>query len=75
MRTITLNIPDDVNLNEQEVLLLLASSLHEHGRLSLGQAAELAGLSKHLFAEMLSSHGVSIFNYSAHELTDDVTNA
>lgn len=75
MRTITLNIPDDVNLSKQELLLLLASSLYEQGKLSLGQAADMAGLSKKSFAEILDSYGVSIFNYSADELLDDIANA
>ena len=39
------------------------------------QAAEMTGFSKHTFAELLSSYGVSIFNVPAAELSKDVENA
>jgi len=35
----------------------------------------LAGLSKRTFAELLGKYGVSIFNYSPTDLTNDVNNA
>jgi predicted HTH domain antitoxin len=75
MKTLTLNIPDSLDLNEQEVALLVASRMYEQGRLSLGQAAELAGVSKRTFAELLGRYGVSIFNYPASDLSGDVRNA
>jgi len=46
MKTIELNIPDTFDLNAREAKMLLASRLYEKGKLTLGQAAELAGLSK-----------------------------
>jgi predicted HTH domain antitoxin len=49
--------------------------LYEQGKLSLGQAAELAGLSKRTFAELLSKYNVSIFNHPASDLTRDIENA
>ena len=55
--------------------MLLASRLYEKGRLTLGQAAELAGLSKQAFMEILSDYDVSIFNTSLSELTDEIKNA
>ena len=75
MKTLTLNIPDSLDLNEQEVALLVASRLYEQGRLSLGQAAELAGVPKRAFAELLGRYGVSVFNYPASDLFRDVRNA
>ncbi len=75
MKTLTLNIPDTVDLNDKEALLILASRLYERSKLSLGQAAELAGLSKRTFAELLGSYGVSIFNYPPSDLKRDVKNA
>ncbi len=41
----------------------------------LGQAAELAGLSKSAFMEALSNFGVSVFDYSSEDLDRDVENA
>ncbi len=75
MRKITLELPDSVELNDQEVALLVAASFYEHGKLSLGQAAELVGLSKRAFMEVLGKYGVSIFNYPASDLSRDVKNA
>ena len=51
MKTLTLQIPD--NLDEKEAKTLLAAKLYEKGSLSLGQAAELAGYSKRSFMELL----------------------
>ncbi len=75
MKTLTLNIPDTVELNDKEALMLLASQLYERGKLSLGQAAELAGYSKRTFMERLGEFGVSIFNYPAEELEQDAAHA
>jgi predicted HTH domain antitoxin len=75
MRTLQINIPDNVDLSEQEMSTALAAQLYEIGKLSLGQAAELAGYSKATFMELLSKYGVSVFNYPADELDNDVANA
>ena len=55
--------------------MLVASRLYETGDLSLGQAAEMAGMTKRDFAESLSRFGVSIFNYPASDLAQDLENA
>ena len=75
MKTIQLNIPDTVDLSDREAKMLLASRLFEKGKLSLGQAAELAGLSKRAFMEILGDYDVSIFNYPLTELENDIKNA
>ena len=75
MKTITLNIPDSLDIENRELVMLLASNLYEKGKLSLGQASELAGLSKRSFAELLSRYNVSIFNYPSSDLSNDVKNA
>jgi predicted HTH domain antitoxin len=56
-------------------MMLLASKLYEQGKLSLGQAAELAGLTKRTFAELLNRYNVSIFNSPSSDLSSDVANA
>ena len=75
MKTLTLNIPESVDLNEKEVKTLLAAKLYENGSLSLGQAADLAGYSKRTFMELLSNYEVSIFKLSEEELETDILNA
>lgn len=75
MKTLVLNIPDTVDFDDKEALMAIASRLYEKGKLSLGQAAELAGLSKGVFMEILSNYGVSVFNYPSSDLDRDVENA
>ncbi len=75
MKTITLTVPDSLEMNNKEFLMLVSTRLYEQGKLSLGQAAELAGLTKRTFAELLYQYNVSIFNYPASDLTSDVKNA
>ena len=75
MRTLTLQLPDSLDINAAELTMLVASRLYEQGKLSLGQAAELAGLSKPAFAQELGRYGVSLFNYPASDLARDIANA
>lgn len=75
MKTVSFNFPDSLDLNEKDIAMLVASTLYEKGKLSLGQAATLAGLPKRTFAELLGNYGVSIFNYPPSDLTRDVKNA
>jgi predicted HTH domain antitoxin len=75
MRHLTLNIPDSVDMDDREVIMMLATRLYESGKLSLGQAAELVGLSKKTFAELLGKYNVSIFNFPASDIERDVRNA
>ena len=75
MKTVVLNIPDSLEINNTEVAMLVATKLYEQGKLSLGQAAEVAGLTKRTFSELLATYNVSIFNYPADDLARDVANA
>lgn len=75
MKTLELTIPDSVDVEVTDVLMMVASRLYERGTLSLGQAAELAGKPKREFVEMLGSYGVSVFNYPASDIARDVKNA
>jgi predicted HTH domain antitoxin len=71
MRTFEINIPENVELEEKDVVKFLAAKLYESGKLSLGQAADMAGLSKFSFAEILADYDVSIFNYPASDIKRD----
>ncbi|WP_462254525.1 UPF0175 family protein [Ferruginibacter sp.] len=75
MKTLTLNIPDSLDVDNRDLAMLVSTRLYEQGKLSLGQAAEVAGLTKRTFAELLGSYGVSIFNFPATDLSRDVANA
>lgn len=75
MKRLTINIPDSLELNDREAKLLLASRLFEKGRLTLGQAAEMVGLSKRAFMELLADYDVSVINHSISDLDNDINNA
>lgn len=74
MRTIILSLPENIDLENKEIMMILAASLYEKSNLSARQAADLAGISKRNFIENLGNYGVSIFNFPASELTDDLKN-
>jgi predicted HTH domain antitoxin len=75
MKTLTINLPDTLEVDDRELAMIVAARLYEQGRLSLGQAAEVAGLTKRTFAELLGTYNVSIFNFPASDLPKDVANA
>ncbi len=60
MRTIQLNIPDSIDLKDYDFSMIVASKLYEDGKLSSGQAAQIVGLSKRAFIEMLGKYGVPV---------------
>jgi len=55
--------------------MYLASKLYEDGLLSSGQAAEMVGVSKRTFIEMMGKYGVSVFSPSPETLNQDIMNA
>lgn len=74
MKTIKIKLPNSIDIDEKEVSLLLAIALYTKSKLSLGQAAELVGLTKRAFIELLGTYGASLFS-SPNELLKDLKNA
>jgi predicted HTH domain antitoxin len=60
---------------EHEFRLLLATKLFELRRLTLGQAAEMAGLPAWSFMETLSRLGVSVVNLTDEQLAHEFDQA
>lgn len=75
MRTLELELPNLVDVDKKYLLFSLASKLYENGKLSLGQAAKMANVSKRTFMELLGNYGVSVFQQTSSDLEDDVRNA
>jgi predicted HTH domain antitoxin len=71
MSELKLELPEEVS--KEEARLLLAVKLYEVGRLSLGQAAKVAGFSKRSFMEILGKYGVPVFAGTPEELRGEVT--
>ena len=74
MTKITLEIPGNLEMSQFEVTMMLAAKLYEEGKLSSGQAADMVGLSKRAFIELLGKYGVSVFGYDFDELENDLNN-
>jgi predicted HTH domain antitoxin len=72
--TVELTLPKSVDISDFEVKMIVASKLYETGKLSAGQAAEIVGISKRAFLEILGDFGVSVFGYDDKELKDDLKN-
>ncbi|MDR2581138.1 MAG: UPF0175 family protein [Fibromonadaceae bacterium] len=72
MATLTINLPETVDIDKRHLSMLVASKLYEQGRVSLGQASDIAGLTKRSFIELLSDYDVSVFNFPASDLSIDM---
>ncbi len=75
MTTMTLELPDSVEAERNDVLRMIAARLYERRTLSLSEAARLAKMQKWDFAEILSDYGVAYFNQTSNELAEEVKNA
>lgn len=73
MKTITIQLPEEAS--EKDVRMAVAALLFDKRLLTSGQAAEYAGISKREFIETVGQFGVSIFNFPAGDLPNDVKNA
>lgn len=74
MNQIIVNIPKELNLKSFDVNMMIASKLYEEGQLSSGQAADMVGLSKRAFLEVLGKYGTSVIGYDFEELEQDLKN-
>ena len=75
MRKIEVNIPESIDLKDHDLSMIIATKLYEDAKLSAGQAAEIVGLSKRAFIEILGKYGVSVFSTSISDLHTDIANA
>ena len=52
----------------------LVLQLARDGRISTGKAAELLGLSKYEFVQLMAAEGIAYFNYSSDEISEEFKN-
>jgi predicted HTH domain antitoxin len=64
MTTMTLNVPDVLEKEHDETVRFLAAKLYEAQKLTLGQAAEMCGISKWDFPAVLAKFDVPYFQYT-----------
>jgi predicted HTH domain antitoxin len=73
--SIQINLPEGLKISPFELSMLLAAKLVDEGLITAGQGAEMVGLSKQAFIEMLGKYKVSIFQYDIDEIEEDLSNA
>jgi len=71
MTTITLNVPDALEKEHDETVRFLAAKLYEAGKLTLGQAAQMCGIKKWDFPEVLARFDVPYFQYTSEDLINE----
>ncbi|MDV7400286.1 UPF0175 family protein, partial [Arthrospira platensis SPKY1] len=71
MESVTLKMPKSAHVSELEVKMIVAAYLFQAGKISSGQGAEIVGVSKRTFLELLGKFEVSVFGYSKDELETD----
>lgn len=72
MSTTEVRIPLPPNVSGDEVRILAAVKLFEVGRVSLGQAADLAGHSVRSFVDVLARYRVPVINYPVEDLEKEI---
>ena len=71
MSTLTVDLPED--LQPGEARLHLSMRLFEIGKLSLGQAAKMAGCSKRAYIDLLGEHEIPVIDYPPDELDEELS--
>jgi predicted HTH domain antitoxin len=83
MKTLTIpypeTLPDAVHMSDadfrREAVLAMAVKLFEMGKLTTGQAAELAEIPRVMFIQMLSRFGVPAVSWDVEECGQEFRNA
>ncbi|WP_243836520.1 UPF0175 family protein [Leptospira meyeri] len=76
MKSLSFQIPDQIDLNEYDFKMAMAVKLYETGKISIGQAADIVNLSKSSLIDVMKNYGSSIlFGYSIDDLKTDLENA
>jgi len=71
---LTLTIPDMVNLSQTDAQIMFAIKLFESDTLSLGKAAEVAGLSYRTFYELLIRYGIPVVSMTEKDIVEEIAN-
>jgi len=72
---LALEVPDVANVSQTDAQILLAMKLFETEKLSLGKAAEMAGLSYRAFYELLVRYGIPVVSMTEDDVKWEIENA
>jgi len=71
---LTLEVPDIANVSQIDAQILFAIKLFEADKLSLGKAAEVAGLSYRTFYELLVRYGIPVATLTEEDVNWEIDN-
>ena len=72
---LTLEVPDVANVSQTDAQILFAMKLFESDKLSMGKAAEAAGLSYRTFYELLARYGIPVTTMTEEDVKSEIENA
>jgi predicted HTH domain antitoxin len=72
---LTLEVPDAANISQTDAQILFAMKLFEADKLSLGKAAEAAGLSYRAFYELLVRYGIPVVTMTEEDVKWEIAHA
>ncbi len=72
---IVIEVPDELNLKEDEIKIAALAKLYELGKISSGKAAKLLGITRIEFLDLLGKYKVQISPDTEEELLKDIENA
>ena len=80
MQEITVELPSDIllTLNEteselkQDIKFSLAIRLYQLEKVTIGKAAQIAGLTRYQFERVLNDHRIPISNISTEDVREDI---
>ncbi|NBD17100.1 MAG: UPF0175 family protein [Cyanobacteria bacterium] len=68
---ITINLPDALQISEEDLRTELAIALFQQERITLGTASQLAGLHQIEFQRLIASRGICV-HYDIEDLDQDL---
>ena len=72
---LTLEVPDIANVSQTDAQILFAMKLFEADKLSMGKAAEVAGLSYRAFYELLVRYEIPVVTMTEGDVKWEIENA
>ncbi|MBB4081105.1 putative HTH domain antitoxin [Lewinella aquimaris] len=68
-------LPADLTTTDFDLKMMFASKLFEEGIITSGQGAQIVGISRRSFIELLGQYGVAAFQTEEDDLLEDIANA
>ena len=72
MKTLEIQLPEGLDLAVFELKMSMAAKLYDLGKITSGEGAQIVGLSKRAFMELLGEYGVSLFGYTGEEMEKEL---